>query len=87
MNMTVRANTLSVTCFGWTANDQTCTCEVRTLSQDCGFISDVVTSDVTLSSEYCIGGNNYTVLVKYLGLLIVGNRSRCMMYILYAMVI
>ena len=51
MNMTVRANTLSVTCFGWTANDQTCTFEVRTLTQDCGFISD--TSSITLAGMLC----------------------------------
>ena len=60
MNMTVSADTLSVTCSGWTANDQTCTFEVRTLTQDCGFISDAATSGVTLSGEYCIGYNNYS---------------------------
>ena len=52
MNMTVSEDTLSVTCSGWTANDQTCTFEVRTLTQDCGFISDAATNSVTLSSEY-----------------------------------
>ena len=55
MNMTVSADTLSVTCSGWTANDQTCTFEVRALSQDCGFTSDAATNSITLSSEYCIG--------------------------------
>ena len=54
MNMTVSADTLSVICSGWTANDQTCTFEVRTLTQDCGFTSDTATNSVTLSSEYCI---------------------------------
>ena len=52
MNMTVSADTLSVTCSGWTANDQTCTFEVRTLTQDCGFTSDAATNSVTLSNEY-----------------------------------
>ena len=65
MNMTLSADTLSVTCSGWTANDQTCTFEVRTLTQDCGFTSDAATSSVTLSSEYCIGYIIIIVLVKY----------------------
>ena len=55
MNMAVSADTLSVTCCGWTANDQMCTFEVRTLTQDCGFTGDAATSSVTLSGEYCIG--------------------------------
>ena len=56
MIMTVSADTLSVTCSGWTANDQTCTFEVRTLTQDCGFTSDAATNNVTLSCEYCVLG-------------------------------
>ena len=32
-----------VTCSGWTAAGQTCSFEVRTLSQDCGFTSDPIT--------------------------------------------
>ena len=52
MNMTVSADTLSVTCSGWTANDQTCTFEVRTLTQDCGFTSDAAIKSVTLSGEF-----------------------------------
>ena len=56
MNMTVSADTLSVTCSGWTANDQTCTFEVRTLTQDCGFTNDAVTNSVTLSGELIING-------------------------------
>ena len=51
MNMTVSADTWSVTCSGWTANDQTCTFEVRTLTQDCEFTSDAATNSVTLSGE------------------------------------
>ena len=54
MDMTVSADTLSVTCSGWTANDQTRTFEVRTLTQDCGFTSDTATNSVTLSSEWVI---------------------------------
>ena len=51
MNMTMSADTLSVTCSGWTANDQVYTFEVRTLTQDCGFTSDAATNSVTLSGE------------------------------------
>ena len=51
MNMTVSADTMSVTCSAWTPNDQTCTFEVRTLTQDCGFTSVAATSVVTLSGE------------------------------------
>ena len=50
MDMTVSADTLSVTCSGWTANDQTCTFEVRTLTQDCEFTSDA--SSITLSGVF-----------------------------------
>ena len=66
MNMTVSVDTLSETCCGWTADDQTCTFEVRTLTQDCGFTSDAATNSVTLSSEYCIGDSIQYVLVKCL---------------------
>ena len=51
MNMTVSADTLSVTSSEWTANNQTCTFEVRTLTQDCGFTSDAAVSGVILSGE------------------------------------
>ncbi|XP_064393965.1 uncharacterized protein LOC135341347 isoform X2 [Halichondria panicea] len=37
---TVSADTTSVICFGWTASSQTCVFDLRTVSQDCGFISD-----------------------------------------------
>ena len=67
MNMTVSADTLSVSCSGWTANDQTCTFEVRTLTQDCGFTSDA--GSITLSGmllyyfrpQSCIGDSYYIV--------------------------
>ena len=45
----VSADTTSVTCSGWTAAGQTCSFEVRILSQDCGFSSNPVTSAVRLS--------------------------------------
>ena len=37
VSMNVSGDTTSVTCSGWTAAGQTCSFEVRTLSQDCGF--------------------------------------------------
>ena len=49
VSMNLSADTTSVTCFGWTAVGQTCSFEVRTLSQDCGFVSIPATSAVTLS--------------------------------------
>ena len=39
VSMNVSGNTTSVTCSGWRAAGQTCSFEVRTLSQDCGFVS------------------------------------------------
>ena len=59
MNMTVSADTLSVTCSRWTANDQTCTFEVRTLTQDCGFTSVAATNSVTLSGELHVHVANF----------------------------
>ena len=40
VSMNVSSDTTNVTCFGWTAASRICSFEVRTLSQDCGFISD-----------------------------------------------
>ena len=42
VSMNVSGDTTSVTCSGWTATGQTCSFEVRTLSQDCGFVSSPV---------------------------------------------
>ena len=49
VNMNLSVDTTSVTCSGWIATGQTCSFEVRTLSQDCGFRSNPATSAVTLS--------------------------------------
>ena len=51
VSMNVSADTTSVTCSGRTAAGQTCSFEVRTLSQDCGFTSDPVTDSVSLTGE------------------------------------
>ena len=51
VSMNVSGDTTSVTCSGWTAAGQTCSFEVRTLSQDCGFISDPVNTNVSLRSK------------------------------------
>ena len=37
VSMNVSSDTTSVTCPRWIAGGQTCSFEVRTLSQDCGF--------------------------------------------------
>ena len=39
VSINVSNDTTSVACSGWTAAGQTCSFEVRTLSQDCGFSS------------------------------------------------
>ena len=50
--MNVSGDTTSMTCSGWTAAGQTCSFEMRTLSQDCGFISDPVNMSVSLKSKF-----------------------------------
>ena len=49
VSMNVSGDTTSVTCSGWTAAGQTCSFEVRTLSQDCGFIGDPVNETISLT--------------------------------------
>ena len=51
VSMNVSGDTTSVNCSGWTATGQTCSFEVRTLSQDCGFISDPVNETVSLTGQ------------------------------------
>ena len=51
VSMKVSGDTTSVTCSGWTAAGQTCFFEVRTLSQDCEFISDPVNKTETLAGK------------------------------------
>ena len=48
MSMNVSGDTTSVTCSGWTAAGQTCSFGVRTLSRDCGFISEPVNETISL---------------------------------------
>ena len=48
----VSADTTSVTCSGWTVAGQTCSFEVRTISRDCGFTSDPVNENITLSGKF-----------------------------------
>ena len=48
----ISPSTTSVSCSGWTANGQTCSFEVRTISQDCGFTSLIpITTIVTLAGQ------------------------------------
>ena len=52
VSMYVSVGTTSVTCSGWTVSGQTCSFEVRTVSQDCGFTSVIpVTTSVTLAGQ------------------------------------
>ncbi|XP_064400235.1 uncharacterized protein LOC135346511 isoform X2 [Halichondria panicea] len=47
-SMNISPSTTSVSCSGWTPSGQTCSFEVRTVSQDCGFISDSVAQGISL---------------------------------------
>ncbi len=51
VSVNVSIDTTSVSCSGWTANDQTCSFEVATLSQDCGFISNTAELNINLVGE------------------------------------
>ena len=46
-SMSITADTTCMTCSGWTAAGQTCSFEVRTLSQDCGFSSSPASEELT----------------------------------------
>ena len=49
VSMNVSSDTTSVTCCGWTAAGQTCSFEVKTLSNDCGLASNPVSSAIRLA--------------------------------------
>ena len=50
-SINVSVSTTSVSCSGWTARGQTCSFEVRTVSRDCGFISDPVNETALLKGK------------------------------------
>ena len=50
-SMNVNSDDTSVLCSEWMVNDQTCSFEVRTVSQDCGFTSDPVKESIVLTSK------------------------------------
>ena len=52
VSMNVSADTTSVTCSGWTAAGQTCSFEVRTRSQDCGFVSSPAYGEKLLIGKF-----------------------------------
>ena len=52
VSMNISGDTTSVTCSGWTADGQTCSFEVKTLSLDCGFNSDPVTENIALKRNF-----------------------------------
>ena len=51
VSLNVSGDTTSVSCSGGTAAGQTCSFEVRTISQDCGFISDP--SSIMFTGKNC----------------------------------
>ena len=52
--VSMNVSSTSVTCSGWTAAGQTCSFEVRTLSQDCQFASS------SMIKEQLFEGNSRT---------------------------
>ena len=53
VSLYIGGDTTNVTCSGWTADGQTCSFEVRTLSLDSWLTSEPVTKSVLLSSKLC----------------------------------
>ena len=51
VSMNVSSDTTSVTCSEWTAVGQTCSFEIRTISQDCGFFSTSVNGELPLTGK------------------------------------
>ena len=49
VSMNISSDTTSVTCSGWTAAGQSCSFEVKTLSNDCGLASNPVSSAIRLT--------------------------------------
>ncbi len=52
VSVNVSSDTTNVLCSGWMVNNQTCSFEVRTVSQDCGFTSDPVKEILSLIGEF-----------------------------------
>ena len=52
VSMNVSSDTTSVTCSEWTAAGQTCSFEVKTLSDDCGLASNPVSHAIRLTGMY-----------------------------------
>ena len=52
VNINVSSDTTSMNCSGWTTAGQTCSFEVKTLSDDCGLASSPVSSAIRLTGMY-----------------------------------
>ena len=52
VSMNVSTDPFSVPCSGWTANGQTCSFEVKIISQDCEVPGGAIDTSVTLAGEY-----------------------------------
>ena len=52
VSMKTSAETTNVLCSGWTVSGQTCSFEVRAISEDCGFTSDSVALAISLRGEF-----------------------------------
>ena len=52
VSMKTSADTTNVLCSDWTVSGQTCSFEVRAISEDCGFTSDSVALAISLRGEF-----------------------------------
>ena len=77
VSMNVSGDTTSVTCSGWIAGGQTCSFEVRTLSQDCGFTSDPVIENLLLTGELYIRLNTVQHIILYQSSSHISEQSLC----------
>ncbi len=51
VSVNVSTDDTSVNCSEWIVNNQTCSFEVRAVSQDCGFTSDPMKESVVLMGK------------------------------------
>ncbi len=52
VSMNISSDDTSVLCSGWMVKNQTCSFEVKTISQDCGFTSAPVNETLSLIGEF-----------------------------------
>ena len=79
----VNRSSLCSPCESTCSNLQTCTFEVRTLTQDCGFTSDPATSSITLSGEFMIIKVGIAIKDIFVYVACIGNTSTYQVILLW----